>query len=318
VQYRTLGRTNLQVSLLSLGSGGANRLGQVNQTDRPAMHRFVRHALDLGINLFDTAPVYDESEVVLGEALSGVPRDSFVLSTKFGARGEQTPGALRRSLERSLTRLRTDFVDVLFLHGMQLSTYDLNMRFVDELRQAQQDGLTRWLGVTEVYEWDPGHRALLRALDEGVFDVIMVGHNLVTPGGLLDLLPKARARNIGVMVMCAVRTVITTPELLREAIREWKADGALPEDAVPDDAPLDWVLGPGVETLADAAYKFAADSPAVATVLTGTANTAHLEANVRAILGPPLAQDISRRLQETFGPANRSVILPSMRRPPAA
>jgi hypothetical protein len=118
------------------------------------------------------------------------------------------------------------------------------------------------------------------------------------------------------MVMCAVRTVLTNPTLLQETMDEWKADGALARDAVPDERPLDWVLGPGVETLADAAYKFAAESPAVATVLTGTANIEHLEANLEAVLGPPLPSEISQRLQDTFIPANRSVILPGMRRPP--
>jgi hypothetical protein len=111
-----------------------------------------------------------------------------------------------------------------------------------------------------------------------------------------------------------VRTIIVRPALLRETIRQWKDAGALAEDAVPDDAPLDWVLGPGVASLADAAYRFAAESPAVSTVLSGTANPDHLEANVRSILGPPLPEAISRRLRETFIPVNRSVLLHSFRR----
>ena len=315
MKYRTLGRTDQRVSLLSLGSGGASRLGQASNASRQDMQRFVRHALDLGINLIDTAPVYEESEAILGEALAGVPRDSYLLCTKFGAgRGDPQPGALRASLERSLTRLRTDAVDVMFLHGVTPTNYDQSMRFVDELRQAQQDGLTRWLGATEVYEWDPSHSALERALGENVFDVMMVGHNLLTPGGLTSFIPAAASQNVGLMVMCAVRTVITTPELLGATIREWKADGALAPDAVPDEAPLDWVLGPEVETIADAAYKFAAESPAVATVLTGTGNIDHLEANVRAVLGPPLPGDVSKRLRDIFTPVQRSVIPPSRRR----
>jgi aryl-alcohol dehydrogenase-like predicted oxidoreductase len=79
VEYRQLGRTNLRVSVLGLGSGGANRLGQAHQADRTSMHTFVRHALDLGINIIDTAPPYGDSEDVLGEALEGVPRESYVL-----------------------------------------------------------------------------------------------------------------------------------------------------------------------------------------------------------------------------------------------
>ena len=96
MEYRPLGRTNLLVSVLGLGTGGANRLGQARQADPAEMHRFVRHALDLGINVIDTAPMYDDSESVLGDALVGVKRDSYILATKFNAsRGKPAPGSLR-------------------------------------------------------------------------------------------------------------------------------------------------------------------------------------------------------------------------------
>ena len=92
VEYRQLGRTNLSVSLLGIGSGGANRLGQRHGSDRTDSHRLVRHALDLGINFFDTAPTYGDSESLLGEALAGVPRQSYVLGTKFAPR-ERSSGS---------------------------------------------------------------------------------------------------------------------------------------------------------------------------------------------------------------------------------
>jgi L-galactose dehydrogenase len=316
VEYRQLGRTNLRVSLLGLGSGGANRLGQARQADPADMHRFVRHALDLGINIIDTAPGYGESESVLGAALDGVPRDAYVLCTKFNAsRAQPGPGALRASLEASLRKLRTDHVDLLYFHGLAPATYDTTIAtFMDELRQAQADGLTRFVGATEQYESDLTHAALERALNEDLFDVVMLGHNLMSPGGLVNVLPLAQQKNVGVVIMCAVRTVITTPDMLHETIRQWKNEGALARDAVSDEAPLDWVLGPGRETLAEAAYKFAAESPAVSTVLTGTANVAHLEANLRAILGPPLAEAVSQRLRDIFIPAQRNVLLHSFRR----
>jgi len=90
----------------------------------------------------------------------------------------------------------------------------------------------------------------------------------------------------------------------------WKAEGLLPADAVPDDAPLDWLLGPGVESLTDAAYKFAVAQPGVSTVLTGSANPEHLAANARAIDGPPLPPGKVQRLLELFGPVHRSATHP--------
>jgi L-galactose dehydrogenase len=311
MEYRQLGRTNLSVSLLGLGTGGANRLGQAQQTDQEQATRLVRRALDLGINFIDTAPGYGQSEALLGQALRGVRRDAYSLCTKFSAnRGNPEPGALRASLEASLRALQTDYVDVMYFHGLSPTTYDATLeRFLSELQQAQRDGLTRFIGATEMYEVDPSHAALGRALDDDLFDVLMIGHNLISPGGLTRIMPTAEAKRVGLVVMCAVRTIITSPEMLRETIRQWTADGALPPDAVPADAPLDWVLGPGVATIAEAAYRFAAESPAVSSVLTGTADTAHLEANVAAILGPPLPADVSARLREIFIPANRSVLL---------
>ena len=314
MEYRQLGRTNLSVSILGLGSGGANRLGQRHAADPTESHKLVRHALDLGINFFDTAPAYGDSESLLGEALVGVPRDSYVINTKFSMRNGER-GAARASLEASLRRLRTDHVDVISFHGLAPEEYELMLeRFMPELQQAQRDGLTRFIGATERYETDDPHEALERALKEDVFDVVMIGHNLISPGGLRTVLPLAQEKNVGVIVMCAVRTIIVTPELLRETIRQWKAAGALPEDAVPDDGPLDWVLVPGVESLADAAYRFAVESSAVSTVLTGTANPRHLDDNVRSILAPPLPAAISERLRSTFIPANKSVLLHSFRR----
>lgn len=273
----------------------------------------MRRALDLGINYLDTAPAYGDSESLLGEALVGVPRDSYALATKFSLRNAPR-GAARASLEASLHHLRTEYVDLFQFHGLGPEEYDTAVEtFMPELRQAQQDGLTRFIGATERYETDETHQVLERALNEDLFDVIMIGHNLISPNGLRTVFPRALEQNVGVVVMCAVRTVIIRPEMLRETIRQWKDAGALAEDAVPDDAPLDWVLGPGVESLADAAYRFACESPAVSSVLTGTANVEHLEANVRSILAPPLPQNISRRLRETFVPVNKSVLLHSFR-----
>lgn len=313
MEYRQLGRTNLEVSLLSLGSGGANRLGQTHAESAADASAIVRRALDLGINYFDTAPAYGESEALLGEALAGVPRDSYFLSTKFNMRAG-TAAAARASLEASLRTLRTDYVDVFSFHGLAPEQYDQSVEtYMPELQRAQRDGLTRFLGATERYETDFQHEALERSLREDLFDVLMIGHNLISPNGLRSVLPLALEKRVGIVVMCAVRTVIVRPEMLRETIRQWKDAGALALDAVPDDAPLDWVLADGVETLADAAYKFACESPAVSTVLTGTANLRHLEDNVQAILGPSLPEAISRRLRETFVPVNRSVLLHSFR-----
>ena len=128
MQYRRLGRTELGVSLLSLGTGGASVLGQhkgLSQHDQDAL---VRRCLDLGINLFDTSADYMDSEAILGRALDGTPRDSYSLVTKWShdddGRRTKDPEELVGSVERSLRRLRTDHVDVMMFHGVLSSSYD--------------------------------------------------------------------------------------------------------------------------------------------------------------------------------------------------
>ena len=123
MEYRRFGRTDLQVSAIALGSGGPNRFGQRVGIPEAHIHRLVRHALELGINLFDTSPGYSDSELILGRALAGVARDRYHLSTKVviddAVTGEH-PAPVQQvvaSVEASLRRLRVDHVDVLLLAG---------------------------------------------------------------------------------------------------------------------------------------------------------------------------------------------------------
>ena len=119
MEYRRFGRTELQVSAIALGSGGPNRFGQRTGIPEADIHRLVRHALDLGINLFDTSPGYGDSELILGRALAGVARDRYHLSTKVViddavAGGHPAPvEQVIASVEASLRRLGVDHVDVL-------------------------------------------------------------------------------------------------------------------------------------------------------------------------------------------------------------
>ena len=98
--YRTLGRTGLRVSLLGIGTGGPSNFGQSTGVPEADIHRLVKRALDVGVNIFDTAAGYRDSEAILGRALKGVPRDGYYLATKFN------PSAKRKSLSRRTWWLR--------------------------------------------------------------------------------------------------------------------------------------------------------------------------------------------------------------------
>src|SRR5512144_2919315 len=108
MRYRILGRTGLQVSEIGLGAGGLRC-----STAEYAV-QMVHRALDLGVNYFDTASVYGDSEEKLGIALEGRRQDAFI-ATKLDAR---SAGDAERELATSLRRLRTDYVDVLQMHDL--------------------------------------------------------------------------------------------------------------------------------------------------------------------------------------------------------
>jgi aryl-alcohol dehydrogenase-like predicted oxidoreductase len=119
MELTALGRTGLAVSRAGLGCGGHSRLGLANGGSEDNAIAVVHRALDLGINLIDTARAYGTEEVV-GRALVS-RRDEVILSTKAipEVNGELLSAeALRASVEKSLGRLRTDHVDLFFVHGM--------------------------------------------------------------------------------------------------------------------------------------------------------------------------------------------------------
>ena len=121
------------------------------------------------------------------------------------------------------------------------------------------------------------------------------------------MLPAALERDRGIIVMCAVRRAIARPAALAALVQKLVDAGEIPAGAVPEDAPLDWLVRGDVDSVVAAAYKYVAAQPAVSCVLTGTANAEHLDDNVRAILGPPVPDDDRRRLVELFGPIGRKL-----------
>ena len=170
MQYRTLGRTNLEVSFVSLGTGGPSRLGQNTHSDDLQSCRVVHEALSHGINLFDTAAAYSESEVLLGRALAEVPRDEYILATKFTPMSKATgvaisPGELVRACEKSLSRLGVEVIDIYQFHGLVPDNYRVTVdRLYPTMEQLQEAGKIRFIGVTEYFFKDPGHEMLRMAL----------------------------------------------------------------------------------------------------------------------------------------------------------
>ena len=307
MEYRSLGKTGLNVSLASFGTGGPSQFGQHKGLEQRQQTALVRRCLDLGVNLFDTHEGYGESERILGESLRGVPRDSYHLVTKWSYHsgdGARIEAAFAESMERSLDRLETDYVDVMMIHGILASEYESVVeRFVPVLERMRDQGKVRFRGFSTRYIADPAQEIVPHALcsDPGLWDVVMLKYGILNQIMAKDAMPLAVENGVGVLNMASVRIKLPIPALLEKLIAEWKDKGYIAPDSIPTQDPLGWLVHDDVDSVVSAAYKFAADHPAVSSVITGTSNPEHLESNIAALEEPRLHDGDSTRLRLLFG-----------------
>ncbi len=300
-----LGKTGIKVSVVGLGCGGHSRLGQATGRSEKESVALVRQALDLGINLVDTAEAY-QTESIVGKAIEGIARDRVIISTKKLLPPADHPNprtAVNESLEQSLRRLRTDYIDIYHLHGVRPAEYryarDVLAPIFGELRD---EGKIRFIGVTEYFGPDPGHRMLQEALAEDWWDVVMAGFNILNPSARDRVFIKTMEKNIGVLVMFAVRRALSQPDRLQGMVTELKRKRVIKSDSCGSKSPLSFLIQKGnASTLPEAAYRFCRHEPGVHVVLTGTGNPDHLKANIESLSKPPLHRADLQRLHEIFG-----------------
>jgi len=304
MQYTTLGRTGLKVSVAGLGCGGFSKLGL--GTGQSADHAvgIIRQALDLGVNLIDTAAVYGTEDVV-GSALKDVPRDSVVVCTKASKpSGDKTftVDKIIASLEGSLTRLRLDYVDVFQLHAVPPAAYDhVRDEIAPALLKERSKGKFRYLGITETAPNDPEQHMLNRAMQDDPWDTAMVAFNLMDQVARTRVFPHTLSNRIGTLMMFAVRSIFARPAQLVATVRELAASGQVPGWLAETNDPLGFLVHPeGADSVTDAAYRYVRHEPGVDVVLFGTGDAGHLRANVASILKPPLPAADQAKLQDLF------------------
>jgi predicted aldo/keto reductase-like oxidoreductase len=190
LQKRKLGRTNLEVSVIGFGAMWLPEL----KADECV--KVVKRAIELGINYFDTARNYGDSEEKLGLALQD-SRDKCVIASKTGSRTKEES---LEHLKKSLEALKTDRMDILQLHGIDDSE-TLRKALsaggaIDTCKKARAKGLVDFIGISS-------HRPkiLVEAIKTGEFDVVLVPLNVVTRQPTEELLPLAKEHDVGVVVM---------------------------------------------------------------------------------------------------------------------
>jgi hypothetical protein len=184
MQYKILGQTGLKVSIIGYGGavlGITNYLAHEDPSDSLTQAVYIsaiERAVELGINYFDTAPGYGDgiSEEIYGRALNKY-RDKIFLASKVTYTG--TPDEIQASVEKSLKRLKTDYLDVMQFHGGYFNNQEadeiLNHGVLDCLEKLRDEGKIRFIGVTA--EVPTG--ALERMLSSQRFDVLQICYNLI-------------------------------------------------------------------------------------------------------------------------------------------
>ncbi|HEX9788549.1 MAG TPA: aldo/keto reductase [Candidatus Binatia bacterium] len=306
MEYTTLGRTGLKVSVAGLGCGGPSRLG-MRDDPQSANHAvaLVKQAIDLGVNFLDTAQSYG-TESIVGQAIARVPRERLVISTKKTlppADHENPEAEVIKGLEQSLKLIGTDYLDVYHLHGVEPEDYEFaKNRLLPAMWRLKEQGKIRFIGVTEGFVQDPSHTVLQRGLNENLWDVVMVGFSLLNPSARQSVFPLSRNKGVGVLNMFAVRRALSRPERLKELCAELIAKGAIAKDALDARDPLGFLLKESdAASLPEAAYRFCRHEPGVDVVLSGTGNPEHLRENIAAVLKPALPETARMRLAELFG-----------------
>ena len=301
MQTVRLGRTGLEVSVAGLGCGGHSRLGMARGKDVHHAADMVRRALDLGITFIDTARAYGTEEAV-GMGVKG-RRDQAVISSKAGiGRGTELMSAadMARYVNDCLRKLDTDHVDIFHLHGVTPAQYPhARDVMVPELKRQQAAGKLRFLAISEQFGGDTGHAMFGEALPNDLFDVVMVGFNILNPSARQRVFPATREKDVGTLIMFAVREALSRPEELRKVVGQLIERGEIDAASVDADDPLGF-LGDG-HAVVEAAYRYCRHEPGADVILTGTGDPEHLKANVAAIQAPPLPPEILARLDTIFG-----------------
>jgi L-galactose dehydrogenase len=296
MDYATLGRTGLQVS--KLGFGGSPLGNEFGEMDASEGTRAVHCAIDLGINYFDVAPYYGRTlaETRLGQALEG-RRDKVILATKCGRYDinefDFSAARIRRSIEESLKRLRTDYLDVFLAHDIEfVDRQQIIEEALPTMRALQQEGKCRAIGITGL------QLKLLRAVAEAFpVDIVLsyCRYNLLT--GEMDaiLTPFVKEQGIGLINASPLHMGILTQ------------NGPPPWHPAPDEVKqAGRQLAEGFPNLSELGLQFCLQHPYVATTLSGMSTVEQVKQNVTAAASQP-DPAILEQIRKIAAPiANRS------------
>ncbi len=311
MEYRTLGKSGIQVSEIGFGAWG---IGGWGERDDAQARRALRRAFELGVSFYDTALGYGNghSEKLIGEAFkkergqvviaSKIPPKTFRWPVRPGEPLSSTFPAdwIIANTEQSLKNLGSDYLDLIQLHAWT-DEYTFQDEWLEAFRRLKEQGKVRAFGVS-VNDWDPyGGVSLARS---GLADSIQVIYNIFEQRPAEKLLPAAIQGQTGIIVRVPFEEGLLTGAFTpgyQFAKGDWRADWLTPErlaEATPRLEALQAFLAPDRPSLAVLALKFCLSHPAVSTVIPGMRRVANVEANTPASDGKLLDEETLQELQK--------------------
>lgn len=293
MEYRQLGHSGVRVSVIGLGT---NRFGS-EKVPQETVDRIVGTALELGINMIDTANVYTQgrSEETLGQALKG-RWDRVVLATKFVLKTGEGPndhGAsryhLQNALEASLRRLQTDTIDLYYVHRWDEDTpIEETLRALDDAVRA---GKVRYVGASQFASWQLSHANLLAEVRGWSPFVVLESHyHMLERDAERELLPCCRAHRVGFVPYFPLAGGFLTGKYQRgrPAPPGSRGETSTYVQGYMTDANYErleklstWAAGRG-RTLSELAEAWLLAHPEVCSVISGATNPEQVTANARA------------------------------------
>jgi L-galactose dehydrogenase len=274
MQYRRLGKTELNVSVIGFG---ASPLGNVfNDCDESEGIRSVHCAIDLGINFFDVAPFYGLTlaETRLGDALKG-KRNDILLATKCGRYGlrdfDFSYQRILDSADESLRRLKTDYVDLMQLHDIEFGSKEQVLNeAIPALQKIKASGKARFVGITGL----PVRYLAAIAKEVDVDTVLSWAHyNLLQDEINAELVPLCQQKDMGLMNAAPL-----VQRILSDAsIPEWHN---APADLKAIQAPLLECCKKYGVALSDVAIRYAIDHPYIASTIIGMCDQTNVKKNI--------------------------------------
>lgn len=296
MKYRKLGRTGLDVSVLGFGALEIGRNWPNWRKDLPDFSRpnetdaikIIHSAIEQGINFFDTAPAYFESELILGKAFK-YKRKEVLIASKCGEwyDGEKSVynysyAETKKFVENSLKLLQTDYLDLLQIHSANADIIR-NGETLSAMKDLQKEGKVRFLGLSSDFE-----DAALLAIESNEFDSIQISYNALNLAMEKMVFPQSEKKNIGIIIKDGMARGMLSPK---------HSDVVEPRQIEKINDLIEIAIKNNL-TLSELAILYVISSPVVSSVIIGTKKMEHLNSNVAALHRPLLSHETLNAIHE--------------------